>query len=49
MLITSYYGIKGNAKKTVIHIPKLRFTQYLFVFDISYYLKVSMIYSKFFK
>ena len=32
------------AKKTVIHISKLR---YLFVFSIHYYLKTLMIYSKF--
>ena len=38
-----------NTNKTVIHIPKLRVGQYLFLFDICYYLKVSLIYSKFLK
>ena len=37
----------GNAKKTVIHVPKLRVGQYLFFFDICYYLQISLIYSKF--
>ena len=36
-----------NAKKPVIHIPKLRVAQYLLLFYISYYLKMSLICSKF--
>ena len=36
-----------NVEKTVIHIPKLGVGQYLLLFDISYYLKTSLIYSKF--
>ena len=38
----------GNAKKTVINIPKLSVGQYLLIFDICYYLKTSLIYSRFF-
>ena len=45
MLITSNYNNMGNAKKTVIHIPKLRVIQLLF--DICYYLKNSLMYNKF--
>ena len=30
----------GYAKKTVIHIPKLMVGQYLFFFDIRYYLEL---------
>ena len=33
-------------KKSVIRIPKLEVGQYLFIFNISYYLKISLIYSK---
>ena len=29
-------------KKTVIHIPKLRVCQYLLLFNIRYYLKISL-------
>ena len=47
MLITSNYNIMCNEKKTVIHIPKLRVRQYLLLFDISCYLKISLICSKF--
>ena len=36
-----------QCEKTVIHIPKLRVGQYLLVFDISYYLKISQICGKF--
>ena len=36
-----------NVEKTVIHIPKLSVGQYLLLFDISYYLKISLICSKF--
>ena len=39
----------GNAKKTVIHIPKLRVGRYLFLFDVRQFLKISQIYSKFLK
>ena len=39
----------GNAKKTVIHNPKLRVGQYLLLFDIRYYLKISMICRTFLK
>ena len=49
MLITINYNNMGNAKKTVIHNPKLRIGQYLLLFDIRYYLKISLICSKFFK
>ena len=50
MLITSNYNNIENAKKiTVIPISKLRVSQYLFLFDIRYYLKISLIYSKFLK
>ena len=38
----------GNAKKTVINIPKLRVGQYLLLFDICNHLKTSVIYSRFF-
>ena len=31
-----------QCEKTVIHIPKLRAGQYLILFDISYYLKISL-------
>ena len=31
-------------KKTIIHISKLRFGQYFFLFDIFYYLKISLSY-----
>ena len=34
-------------KKTGIHIPKLRVGQYLFLFDIRYYFKISLTCSKF--
>ena len=37
----------GNAQKFVIHIPKFRLGQNLFLFDINYYLKISLICSKF--
>ena len=37
----------ANAKKTLTHIPKLRVVQYLFLSEIRYYLKFSLIYSKF--
>ena len=47
MLISSNYNDMGNTKKTVIHIPKLRVGQYLLLFDVGYYLKVSLICSKF--
>ena len=40
MLRTSNCDNMGNAKKAVIHIPKLRVRQYLFLFDIPYYLKI---------
>ena len=46
MLIASNYNMY-NVKKTVIHIPKLRVGQYLLLFDINYYLKISPICSKF--
>ena len=36
----------GNTNKTDIYIAKLRVGQYLFLFDICYYLEVSLIYSK---
>ena len=36
-----------NVKKTVIHIPKIRVGQYLLLFDISCYLKISLICTKF--
>ena len=39
----------GAAKKTVVYLPKLRVPQYLFVFDIRYYIKILLIYSKFLK
>ena len=39
----------GNAKKTVIHIPELTVGQYLFFFDIGYYLKISLTYNQFLK
>ena len=41
MLTTNQANI-GNAKKTVIHIPNLRASQYLFLFDIRYYSKFSL-------
>ena len=47
MLITSNYNNMGDAEKTVIHIPKLRVGQYLLLFDIRYYLKISQICCKF--
>ena len=48
MLITSNYNDMGNGKKkTGIHIPKLRVGQYLFLFDIRYYFKISLTCSKF--
>ena len=50
MLITSNHNNMGNAKKkTVNHIPKpkLRVGQYLLLFDIRYYLKISLTCSKF--
>ena len=37
----------GNAKKTVIRIPKLRVGQYLLLFGIRYYFEISLIYSTF--
>ena len=49
MLIISNYDKIGNAKKNVTHIPKLRAAQHLFVFDIRYYLKISLTYSKLLK
>ena len=39
----------GNAKKKLIHIPKLRIGQYLLLCDLRYYLQISLIYSKFMK
>ena len=42
MLTTNQANI-GNAKKTVIHIPNLRASQYLFLFNICYYSKFSLI------
>ena len=39
----------GNAEKTTIHIPKLSVGQYLFLFDIGYFLKILLTYSKFLK
>ena len=39
----------GNAKKVLIHIPKLKVGQYLLLVDIRYCLKISLIYSKFLK
>ena len=45
MLITSNYTNVCNVKKTVI--CKLRVGRYLLLFDISYYLKISLICSKF--
>ena len=47
MLIVSDHNNMCNVKKTVIHIPKLRVGQYLLLFDMSYYLKISLICSKF--
>ena len=39
----------GNTNETLIHIPKLRAGQYFFLFHIRYYLKISLIYNKFWK
>ena len=39
----------GNTNITVIHIPKLKVGQYLFSFDVRYYLKTILIYRKFLK
>ena len=36
----------GNTKKTVTDIPKIKVGQYLFLFDIRYYLKVTLTYRK---
>ena len=38
-----------KAKKTVTHISKHKASQYLVLFNIRYYLKISLIYSKFLK
>ena len=46
MLIARNYDSIGITKKTVIYIIKLSVVQYWFVFDIRYYLKLSLIYSK---
>ena len=43
MLITSNYNDMGNAKKTIIHIPKLGFCQYFILIDVLYYLKIPLI------
>ena len=40
MLITSNYDDMENAE-TVSHIPSFWVAQYLFIFDIDYYLKLS--------
>ena len=47
MLIASNYNTKYNVEKPVIHIPKLRVGQYFLLFDMSYYLKITLICSKF--
>ena len=39
----------GNAKRTVIHIPKAMVGQHLLLFGVRYYLKISLIYSKLLK
>ena len=39
----------NSKKKAVIPIPKLRIWQYLFLFDIRYCLKISVIFSEFMK
>ena len=46
MLITNNYNDMGNAKKNYNpnNISKLRFGQYFLLFDIFYYLKISLIY-----
>ena len=49
MLITISYEVIVNTNKIVTHIPKLRVGQCSFLFDIRYYLKISLIYSKFLK
>ena len=44
MLIISNYDSMDNAKKILIRVVKFRVGQYLFLFDIRYYLKIPLIY-----
>ena len=37
----------GNTKKSAIRIPKVRVSQYLFLLAVRYYLKISLVCSKF--